>query len=248
MVIHRQYRERRKSRVTSVGYYNTILIMYFINGIQKMILGLYIGIIPNRLKCLLLYFLLSAAIALIETMLQQYVWASYPAGIILFLLTAYSLFTLIRLRIKNFRLGPPKSRPKNTRGFLSNLIAKTEPLLAVIVVPMTSYFVYVDHHNASQVLPVVLEAAKTGDSATFKATKPIITFGHQLFGLSAPGQVVEAHNVIHYFPNETGRPPVDYVEIPVSAHINRTLNYTRDIVAALDEHAVNEYLKEHYGR
>lgn len=106
MVIHKQYRERRKSRVTSVGYYNTNLIMYFINKIQKMILGLYIGIIPNRLKCVLLYFLLSASIALIETMVQQHMWASYPAGIILFLLTAYSLFTLIRLRIKNFRSGP----------------------------------------------------------------------------------------------------------------------------------------------
>ena len=198
MVIHRRYRERRKSRVTSVGYYNTNLTMYFINGIQKIILGLYIGIIPNRLKCLLLYFLLSTAIALIETMVQQYVWASYPAGIILFLLTAYSLFTLIRLRIKNFRSGPQKPRPKNTRSFLGNIISKTGPVLAAIAVPMVSYFAYVDHHNVTQVLPVVLEAAKTGDWATFHAARPIIAFAHQVFGLSAPGEVVEAHNIIHF--------------------------------------------------
>jgi hypothetical protein len=61
-----------------------------------------------------------------------------------------------------------------------------------------SYFAYVDRRNATQVLPVVLEAAKTGDWATFHAAGPIIAFAHQVFGLSAPGEVVEAHNIIHF--------------------------------------------------
>ena len=113
---------------------------------------------------------------------------------------------------------------------------------------MPSYFVYANNHNATQVLSVVLEAAKTGDWATFNATKLIITFAHQVFGLSAPGQVVEAHNITHFFPNETGKPPVDFAEIRVESHINRSLNYTKEIISGLDKHAVNKYLKEHYGR
>ena len=244
MAIHRQYRDRRKSRVTSPGYYTINLTMYFINKIQKIVLGLYIGIIPNRLKCLLLYFLLSTVIGLVETMIQQYVLISYPAGIILFLLTAYSLVTLIRLRIKNFRLGPPKARPKETRSLLGNIVAKAGPV-AAIVVPIVSYLGYVDHHNITQVLPVVLEATKNGDTATFHGTKPIITFAHQMFGLSPAGQVIETHNVIHFFPNEIGNPPIDFVEIPVESHVNRSLNYTKEIIAGLDKNAVDIYLKEH---
>jgi len=58
---------------------------------------------------------------------------------------------------------------------------------------MVSYFAYVDHHKVTQVLPVVLEAAKT-----FHAARPIIAFAHQVFGLPAPDEVVEAHNIIHF--------------------------------------------------
>ena len=219
--------------------------MYFINKIQKIILGLYVGVIPNRLKCLLLYFLLSTVIGLVETMIQQYLLTSYPAGIILFLLTAYSLVTLVKLRIKNFRLGPPKARPKETRSFLSNIIAKIEPALAAVVVPMVSYLGYVGHHNITEVLPVVLEAAKNGDTATYNATKPIITFAHKMFGLSPAGQIIEGHTVIHFLPNEIGERPVDFVEIEVEPHVNRTLNYTKDIIDGLDKNAVDIYLKEH---
>ena len=54
--------------------------------------------------------------------------------------------------------------------------------------------------------------------------------------------------ILFTFPNEIGQPPVDFVEIRVESHVNRSLNYTKEIVYGLDKNAVNKYLKEYYGR
>jgi hypothetical protein len=110
---------------------------------------------------------------------------------------------------------------------------------------MVSYFAYVDHHNVTQVLPVVLEAAKTGDWATFHAARSLLLTKCLVCQLQVK---LLKLTILFTFPNETGQPPVDFVEIRVESHVNRSLNYTKEIVSGLDKNAVNKYLKEHYGR